>query len=109
MSGRRPSGRTPSYRSCSMSGWSPAGSVGRGPREDARRMTHGRAGRRRAEADVARNVADLLNRAHGQDLNPAEAKAVAVDASRPLRPPREAPDDPATTPKPDEDGYEQVE
>lgn len=64
-----------------------------------------RSGPRPAEADIARNVADLLNRAHGQDLNPEEAKAVAVDANRPVRPQTEA-DDPATTPEPDEDGYE---
>lgn len=77
--------------------------------EHARRMTIERSGPRPAEADIARNVADLLNRAHGQDLNPEEAKAVAVDANRPVRPATEAPDDPATTPEPDEGGYEQVE
>jgi hypothetical protein len=77
--------------------------------EHARRMTIERSGPRPAEADIARNVADLLNRAHGQDLTPDEAKAVAVDANRPVRPQTEKPDDPATTPEPDEDGYEQTE
>ena len=41
---------------------------------------------RPAEADIARNVADLLNRARGQDLSRAEAKAVAIDANRPVHP-----------------------
>jgi hypothetical protein len=78
--------------------------VGARPAHDHRTV-----GPRPAEADIARNVADLLNRARDQDLNPEEAKAVAVDANRPVRPPTEAPDDPATTPEPDEGGYEQVE
>jgi hypothetical protein len=77
--------------------------------EHARRMIVERSGPRPAEADIARNVADLLNRAHGRDLNPAEAKAVAVDANRPVRPQTEAPDDPATTSEPDEGGYEKTE
>ena len=77
--------------------------------EHVRRMTIERSGPRPAEADIARNVADLLNRAHGQDLNPAEAKAVAVDANRPVRPQTEASDDPATTPEPHEDGDETAE
>ena len=77
--------------------------------EHVRRMTIERSGPRPAEADIARNVADLLNRAQGQDLNPEEAKAVAVDANRPVRPPTEAADDPATTPEPHEDGDETAE
>lgn len=66
-------------------------------------MTIERSGLRPAEADIARNVADLLNRAHGQDLTPDEATAVAVDANRPVRPQAEASDDPATTPEPDDE------
>jgi hypothetical protein len=72
-------------------------------------MTIERTGPRPAEADIARNVTDLLNRAHGQDLNRAEAKAVAVDANRPVRAQAEVPDDPATTPEPDEDGYKRAQ
>ena len=72
-------------------------------------MTTERSGPRPAEADIARNVADLLNRAHGQDLTPDEAKAVAVDANRPVRPQAEAPDDPATAPEPDDEPDEQAE
>jgi putative transposase len=41
--------------------------------EHARRMTMDRSGPRPAEADIARNVADLLNRAHGTGLSPGEA------------------------------------
>ena len=41
--------------------------------EHARRMTTERSGPRPAEADIARNIADLLNRAHDQDLTPEEA------------------------------------
>jgi hypothetical protein len=61
--------------------------------EHARRMTAERTGPRPVEADIARNVADLLNRAHGQELTPDEAKAVAINANRPVRPKAEAPDD----------------
>jgi putative transposase len=61
--------------------------------EHARRMTAERTGPRPAEADIARNIADLLNRAHGQGLTPDEAKAVAIEANRPVRPRAEEPDD----------------
>jgi putative transposase len=61
--------------------------------EHARRITTERSGGRAAEADIARNLADLLNRAHGQDLTPEDAKAVAVDVNRPVRPRPEEPDD----------------
>lgn len=77
--------------------------------EHARRVTSERSGPRPAEADIARNVADLLNRAHGQDLTRDEAKAVAVDANRPVRPQAEAPDDPTTVPEPDDEPDEQAE
>lgn len=77
--------------------------------EHARRMTIGRSGPRPAEADIARNVADLLNRAHGQDLTLDEAKAVAVDANRPVRPQAGTRDDLATKPEPDDEPDEQVE
>jgi hypothetical protein len=56
-------------------------------------MTAERTGPRPAEADIARNIADLLNRAHGQRLTPDEAKAVAIEANRPVRPRAEEPDD----------------
>jgi putative transposase len=71
--------------------------------EHARRMTTDRSGPRPAEADVARNVADLLKRAHGQNLSPEEAKVVAVDANRPAHPKPEASEDPAPSLEPDED------
>ncbi len=61
--------------------------------EHARRITTERSGLRPGEADIARNLADLLNRAHDQDLTPEDAKAVAVDANRPVRPRAEEPDD----------------
>jgi len=77
--------------------------------EHARQMTTERSGPRPAEADIARNVVELLNRAHGQDLTPEEAKAVAVDANRPVRPQAEEPDDPAETPPPDDERDEQPE
>ena len=54
--------------------------------EHARRMTTERSGPRPAEADIARNVADLLKRAHGQNLSVEEARAVAVEANRPAHP-----------------------
>jgi len=53
--------------------------------EHARWMTTERSGPRAAEADIARNLADLLNRAHGRDLTPDEARVVAIDANRPVR------------------------
>lgn len=54
--------------------------------EHVRRITMERTGPRPAEADIARNVADLLRRAAGQGLPPADARAVAVDANRPAHP-----------------------
>jgi hypothetical protein len=68
-------------------------------------MTAERTGPRPVEADIARNVADLLNRAHGQKLALDEAKAVAIDANRPVRPKTETPDDhtePDSEDEPDE-------
>lgn len=77
--------------------------------EHARRMTTERSGPRPAEADIARNVASLLSRAHGQDLTPDEAKAVAVDANRPVRPVAEEPDDLAVARETRDDAYEHAE
>jgi hypothetical protein len=54
--------------------------------EHARRVTTERSGPRPAEADIARNVADLLKRASGPNLSGGEAKVVAVDANRPAHP-----------------------
>lgn len=70
--------------------------------EHARRITMDRSGPRPAEADIARNVADLLDRAHGTGLSPGDAKAVAIDANRPAHPEPE-PEDPAAAA---EDGSE---
>ena len=77
--------------------------------EHARQMTIGRSGPRPPEADIARNVADLLSRAHGQDLTPAEAKAVAVDANRPVRPQPKELQDSADSPESDDEPAEQPE
>lgn len=52
----------------------------------ARRMTTERTGPRPAEADIARNVAGLLARAHGQNLSREDAKAIAIEANRPAHP-----------------------
>jgi hypothetical protein len=71
--------------------------------EHARRVTTERSGPRPAEADVARNVADLLKRASGQNLSADEARAVAVDANRPAHPKARAAEDPLLEPEPDED------
>ncbi len=62
--------------------------------EHARRVTTERSGPRPAEADVARNVADLLNRASGKNLSADEAKVIAVDANRPAHPKPETPEAP---------------
>ena len=69
--------------------------------EHARRVTMERTGPRPPEADIARNVSDLLKRAGGQGLSPADAKAVAVDTNRPAhpRPPRTESSDPAPQPE----------
>lgn len=72
--------------------------------EHARRMTTERSGPRPAEADVARSLADLLNRANGQGLTPDEAKSVAIDANRPARPRAEEREEPpASDPAPKDD------
>ena len=71
--------------------------------EHARRVTTERSGPRPAEADVARNVADLLKRASGQNLSADEARAVAVDANRPAHPKAGAAEDPVPERQPDED------
>jgi hypothetical protein len=76
--------------------------------EHARQMTIGRAGPRPSEADIARNVADLLSRAGGQNLAPTEAKAVAVDANRPVRPQPGEPQNPAA-PEPGDEPADQPE
>jgi Mu transposase, C-terminal len=73
----------------------------------ARRMTTERSGPRPAEADIARNLADLLNRAHGQDLALDEARAVAIDANRPARPKVQEQEEPAGDPNP-EDGLSEL-
>ena len=62
--------------------------------DHARRVTTERSGPRPAEADIARNVADLLNRAHGQDLSREDAKAIAIEANRPAHPKPPASEDP---------------
>jgi Mu transposase, C-terminal len=77
--------------------------------EHVRRMTAERSGPRPGEADIARNIAGLLNRAHGQDLTPEEARAVAIDANRPVRTHPKEPDDLAETPQPDAGIDEQAE
>jgi hypothetical protein len=61
--------------------------------EHARRMTMDRSGPRPAEGDIARSAADLLRRAHSQDLAKEEARAVAVDANRPVHPRSDSLDD----------------
>lgn len=74
--------------------------------EHARRMTTERSGPRPVEADIARNIADLLSRARGQDLTPDEARAVAIDANRPVRP---QPEEPASRPELEDDLRDQAE
>jgi hypothetical protein len=71
--------------------------------EHARRMTTERTGPRPAEADIARNVAELLARAHGQNLSQEDAKAIAIEANRPAhpKPPADA-EDPALAARPGE-------
>ena len=69
--------------------------------EHARRVTTERSGPRPAEADVARNIADLLKRASGQNLSADEAKVIAVDANRPAHPKPETSE--ASVPEPEED------
>ena len=71
--------------------------------DHARRVTTERSGPRPAEADVARNVADLLKRASGQNLSADEARAVAVDANRPAHPKAGASEDPVPELEPDQD------
>ena len=71
--------------------------------EHARRVTTDRSGPRPAEADVARNVADLLKRASGQNLSADEARAVAVNANRPAHPKAGVAEDPLLDPEQDED------
>ena len=75
--------------------------------EHARRMTIERSGSRPAEADIARNIADLLRRARGQDLTKEEAKVVAVEANRPLHQQADSPDDPGEAPEPPNEAAEQ--
>lgn len=65
--------------------------------DHARRITSERTGPRPAEADIARNVADLLARAHGQDLSREDAKAIAIEANRPAHPKPPAAEDPDLT------------
>jgi hypothetical protein len=62
--------------------------------DHARRIATERTGPRPAEADIARNVADLLARAHGQDLSREDAKAIAIEANRPAHPKPPAAEDP---------------
>lgn len=78
--------------------------------DHARRMTTERSGPRPAEADIARNVADLLNRAHGQDLSREDARAVAVEANRPAHPKPAAHEGPDPAAEPDDEAgqYEET-
>ena len=71
--------------------------------EYVRRATAERSGPRPAEADVARNVADLLRRASGRNLSTDEAKVVAVEANRPKHPKPGASEDPVPEVEPGED------
>jgi hypothetical protein len=75
--------------------------------EHARRMTMKRSGPRPAEADIARNIADILRRARGQDLTKEEATVVAVEANRPLHQRADSPDDPGQVPEPPDQAAEQ--
>ena len=77
--------------------------------EHARRMTMDRFGPRPAEADIARNVAALLDRAHGQDLTKEEARVIAVDANRPARPQADSPAAPDDAPETAEELSKQPE
>jgi hypothetical protein len=62
--------------------------------DHARRMTTERTSPRPAEADIARNVADLLARTHGQVLSREDAKAIAIEANRPAHPKPPTAEDP---------------
>jgi hypothetical protein len=75
--------------------------------EHARRMTTDRSGPRPAEADIARNIADLLRRARGQDLTKEEVKVVAVEANRPLRQQAGGLDGPGEMPEPPHEPVQQ--
>ena len=54
--------------------------------DHVRRMTTERTGPRPSEAEIARNVADLLARAHGQDVSREDSRAIAIEANRPAHP-----------------------
>jgi hypothetical protein len=71
--------------------------------EHVRRRTAERSGPGPAEADIARNVADLLRRASGRNLSADEAKVVAVDANRPKHPRQAASEDSVPEVEPGED------
>jgi Mu transposase, C-terminal len=77
--------------------------------EHTRRMTTERSGPRPTEADIARNIADLLRRARGQDLTMEEAKVIAVEANRPVRPHADSPEDPTDVPEAEDEPSEQPE
>lgn len=77
--------------------------------DHVRRMTTEQTGSRPAEADIARNVADLLARAHGQDLSREDARAIAIEANRPAHPKLPADEDPDFTAAPGEEAAEEAE
>jgi hypothetical protein len=54
--------------------------------DHVRRLTAERNGPWPSEADIARNVADLLARAHGQDLSREDTRAIAIEANKPAHP-----------------------
>jgi hypothetical protein len=72
-------------------------------------MTTERTGPRPAEADVARNVAGLLARAHGRDLSREDARAIAIEANRPARPKPPADEDPDFSAAPGDETAEEAE
>jgi hypothetical protein len=76
--------------------------------EHARRITTERSGPRPAEADIARNVADLLSRAHGQNLSREDAKVIAIEANRPAHPKPPAAEDPDLATEPEHEAEEVV-
>jgi hypothetical protein len=62
--------------------------------DHVRQTTTERNGPGPSEADIARNVADLLARAHGQNLSREDARAIAIEANRPAHPKPPADEDP---------------
>ena len=58
---------------------------------------------------IARNIADLLRRARGQNLTMEEAKVIAVEANRPVRPQADSPEDFTEVPEAADEPSEQPE